>query len=196
MPTTYATVAQLKGRLKIKTTETGEDTLLQEMLDGAAGAIELWTGKRFAPVAETRYYASQDGRSVDVDDLLSVATIATDLDLDGVYETTWSPADFRLLPVNAALDGRPYRQVVARAAGARRFPTAEASTRIVGSWGYAAAVPVPIREATLRMGQRLYGLKDAWLGLGGARETGFSSVIPRDKDLQDLLEPYRAWVIV
>lgn len=197
MATTYATVAQLKGRLHIPTATTAEDSLLQEILDGAAAAIDLWTGKSFAAATQTRYYASTDGVGVDVDPLVSVTSIATDEDGDRTYETTWDPTDYRLLPANAAADGQPYTRIEADAFGGRYlFGSHSGAVRVVGSFGYFSAVPVPIREATLRLGQRLYGLRDALLGLGGARETGFATVIPEDLDLQNLLEPYRRWVVL
>ena len=195
MATTYATVAQLKARLRIPTATTAEDAMLQEMLDGAAAAIDLWTGKTFAPATQTRYYASEDGVSLAVDPLVSVTTLATDEDGDRTYETEWAATDYRLLPLNAVADGQPYTGIAVDGVNGRyTFPGHAAAVRVTGSFGH-ATVPVPIREATLRLGQRLYGLRDALLGLGGARETGFAVVIPEDVDLQNLLDPYRRWVI-
>lgn len=195
MATTYATLAQLKARLHIPSATTTEDALLQELLDGAAAAIDLWTGKTFAATTQTRYYASDDGEAIEVDDLVSVTTLATDDDGDRTYEVTWGTTDYRLLPLNAATDGVPYTGIAIDViTGVYRFPKRAAGVKVVGSFGY-AAVPVPIREATLRLGQRLYGLRDALLGLGGARETGFAVVVPEDGDLQRLLEPYRRWVL-
>lgn len=195
MATTYATLAQLKARLHIPSATTTEDALLQELLDGAAAAIDLWTGKTFAATTQTRYYASDDGLAIAVDDLVSVTTLATDEDGDRTHEITWDTTDYRLLPINAVADGQPYTSIAADLlTGRYQFPGHVGAVKLVGSFGY-AAVPVPIREATLRLGQRLYGLRDALLGLGGARETGFAVVVPEDGDLQRLLEPYRRWVL-
>jgi len=196
MATTYATVAQLKARLHIPSATTAEDALLQELLDGAAELIDLWTGRSFVATTETRYYQSTDTTTVAVDNLVSVTTLATDDDGDRTYETTWAATDYRLLPLNAAADGEPYTAIAVDAInGVYRFPKQAASIKVVGSFGY-ASVPLPIREATLRLGQRLYGLRDALLGLGGARETGFAAVVPNDGDLDRFLDPYIRWVLV
>jgi hypothetical protein len=60
--------------------------------------------------------------SITTPDLVSVTTLKTDDDRDGVFETTWSASDYELQPVNAAaeLEPRPYTSIAA--VGSRLFP--------------------------------------------------------------------------
>ena len=59
-----------------------------------------------------------------IDDAVSVTSVATDLDGDGVYETTWTVGtDYWVGPRNAPARGQPYRTINRNlAVGRQVFP--------------------------------------------------------------------------
>ncbi len=74
----YSTVATLKTRLSIS--DTTDDTTLGLVLDGVCRAIDGHCGQSFYrdSAASIRYYTAVDKRTVFVDPLVSVTTLATD----------------------------------------------------------------------------------------------------------------------
>lgn len=176
----YATVAELKDRLSF--TDTERDFALAQCIEGASRWIEKETGRRFYAVAETRYYTAPQytsyaipsdsserpgggaqGIAIDdlivptVDDELVYPTLATDEDGDRVFETTWTyGTDFWLEPFNAAVDGKPYRQIVRNGTSGRFFfPQYRGAISVTGSFGYASTTPGAIRELCLEVAELL-----------------------------------------
>jgi len=79
---------------------------------------------------------------VKVPDLVSVTTLKTDNDADGVFETTWTTADYELQPVNAALEVEPQPYTSIAAVGSLLFPVRTSRlgrpprAQIVGVFGW------------------------------------------------------------
>lgn len=194
MPLTnaYATLDAAKGRLRIA--DDGDAGTLEEILTGASRAIDRWVGRRFYGATETRYYTPASATLLLLpDDLRTVTTLKTDEDGDRTYETTWATTDYYLGPANAIADGDPYSEIETDPINGRyEFPLLPRSVQIVGAWGFCAtgSAPAPIVEATLRLAERLYKLRDAPLGVAGTIETGVIR-IASDRDLEGLLWPYR-----
>lgn len=146
----YATLADLKARLGL--TDTADDAILGALLSAVSRQIETWTGRQFWAVVDTLEFgpdwdpagglapwdARVAGSTLQVDDLLSVTSLTTDIDGDRVYETTWSATDYELEPVNADRQSppRPFTRVRVRPLGRYWFPSDPRGTRIFGTWGY------------------------------------------------------------
>lgn len=146
----YATLTDLKTRLGL--TDTTDDAVLSAILYATSRQIEQWTGRQFWAVVDTLAFGPDwdplggsgpwDSRGAGgvllVDDLLSVTSIATDLDGDRVYETTWATTDYDLEPVNAESQSppRPYTRIRVRPLGRYTFPADPRGTQITGKWGY------------------------------------------------------------
>ncbi len=189
MANEYATLAELKARLQI--TDSSSDTVLDQVREAASRAIDDYCGRRIYAANETRTFTADDSYCVFVDDLLSVTTLKTDEDGDRTYEITWATTDYDLGPENAALDGRPYRWIEVAPNGRYTFPRGRRGVQIVGSFGYAASIPVQVREACLIQSSRIYKRGEAIFGVLGMPAAGTAVWISKlDPDVQQLLDPF------
>jgi hypothetical protein len=197
MPTyNYAGTNELKAYLQI--TDTDDDDLLELALEAAAEVINAYTGRRFdAAAAETRYYMTDETGFIYVDDLVSVTTLKTDEDADGVYEVTWATSDYLLYPYNAAAYGRPYTQIRRTPDGDYYFPRGGRYVQIVGTFGY-SGVPAAVKQACILLAAKLYKRRDAIFGVAGSADMGQVLVqIPRhDPDVMNLLASFRAGAFI
>jgi hypothetical protein len=137
MPWSYVSRDSLKRRLGDSLTT--DDATYREVLEGVTRGIDDLCGRTFRISLATRYYASQMSRVLLIADadLLAITTLATDLDFDGVYETTWTETtDYRLAPYNAAADLAPYWKIECAPFGQKWFPSFVRSTQVIGKWGY------------------------------------------------------------
>ncbi len=93
--------------------------------------------------------------------------IKTDDNDDGVFETTWLPADYELAPIDnyfGGVDGFPYYQI--RAVGDRVFPTGgrrSGRIQVTAQWGW-AAVPEAVKTAVLIRAASLLDRKNSMSG--------------------------------
>jgi len=146
----YTSLATLKAKLGIAGTDTADDAELERVITAVSREIDEYTGRRFWAAEETRYYGATDPGSVIVDDILSVAELATDEDGDRVYETVWSASDYELEPANAPAAGEPYWRICVTPNGQHAFPTGDPrAIRVKGMFGYASTTPADVEEACL-----------------------------------------------
>lgn len=162
----YCTPAMLKSRTGI------DDSYDDDQILGACRAVARWIDRRYCKRTfhrrtATRVLAASGWLCLTVPDLVSVTTLKTDADGDGVFETTWSASDYQLLPVNAAAELEPEPYTSIRAVG-NRFPVACTGrlerVEIVGVWGW-PVVPEPVIEAAkilagdyLKLGAMAFGV--------------------------------------
>ena len=158
----YATVSEIKERLYIQ--DNDRDRQWTSVARAASRWVDDVTGHRFYSSAdidpdnptEVRYYqyaAGCDPLRLDVDDVLSIDTLTTDENGDGVFEYTWAvDTDYWLGPRNAPARNQPYTTIHrATFAGRYWFPSWPNSVRVEGNFGYCSLtdVPHPVRELTL-----------------------------------------------
>ena len=150
----YCTPEQLKSRADIS------DTLDDREILAACRSVSRWIDNThcervFARRTATMQIDTCGWYSLPVPDLVSVTSLKTDDDCDGVYETTWSTSDYELQPVNAAalLEPKPYTSIAAVAG--RLFPVRGTRTgrppraQIVGVWGWPSLPPAVSEGAAL-----------------------------------------------
>lgn len=170
----YCTSADLKTFLRI--TDVTDDAQIDTAVNAASRLIDGACHRRFYAVTETRYYTPKSAVDVLVDDLLSITTLKTDEDGDGVYETVWtSPPDYVLEPFNAPYMSPPgpYWHLVIGPIGRWVFPTSIVqSVQIVGSWGFSATTPDAVKSACIIEAARLFKRNASILGIAGAPELG------------------------
>lgn len=186
----YSTVASLKTRLGIS--DTTDDTTLGLILTGVCRAIDGYCGQSFYQdsAASVRYFTAQDKRTVFVDPLVSVTTLATDSDIDRTYSQTWATTDYDLMPANASSRNRPYTWIEQAPDGDYNFPTRSLGVKLTAVWGW-PAVPAAVGEAALLWAERLYKRKDAPFGIASFIEAGEMRLIKEiDPDVQTLLKPF------
>lgn len=192
----YGTLAEFLSRYGVTGTDAARDTTIEATIYAVSRAIDLLGPRRFwvnaADALETRYYTATDPEKIWLpDDVVSVTTLATDHDMDGVYEYTWAATDYRLSPPNAAIDGWPYNQIKRKQLGSYYFPVGvDDGIKLVGRFGF-PAVPGQISEACYLQSYRLYLRKTAPFGVAGSADMGQVMVIPKlDPDVELLVQPF------
>lgn len=209
MANEYASIAELKAHLGIL--DAVDDTVLNIVNEAISEAINGYCGRRFwvdeSPVA--RVFKADDPVELNVPDFTDADSliVETDDNADGTYETTWSPADYQLEPLNADVLGRPWRQIIA--IDARIWPTGvwlagspfrhasyptrlrRACVRITAKWGW-PAVPASVKEAQLLQAARIFARKDAPFGTAGSAELGVIRMLASrlDPDTKVMLEQF------
>lgn len=191
----------LRGDLsdEMQVTDPNEDARLDRAIADASRAIDAFCYQEhgaFAPQTLTKVFDVQpsgfNGRGlglsrwvdassrwpgwlnvqmISVPPLITIDTLKTDSDGDGVYETTWaSPTDYYLAPRNSETK----RLVqINEVTGRYELPLGQQRVQIVGSWGIVedGATPLPIRRAALLLSMQYYrrpSTPSSSQGLGGA----------------------------
>jgi hypothetical protein len=145
MSNAYADLTTLKSSGVLNITGTAFDARLLALLENVSRWIDSYCNRHFYVLNTTRRFDSEGGEQLPVPDLISVTTLKTDEDRDGVFELSWSSNDYLLYPLNAEPQqpwGRPYsRALVDTEAGTRAaFPAGKATVEITGKWGFREVV--------------------------------------------------------
>jgi hypothetical protein len=192
--TNYATLAQVKGALRI--TDAIDDALLNTAISAASRWVDSYCDRSFSKSTAVRDYVPT-GRMdpLVVDDVHVVTAVKIDEDLDRTFGTTLRAIDFQLEPVNqraAGQDGWPYVRIRPQEEG--YWPLAlerRATVRVEGTFGW-NAVPDAVREATILQASRLYTRLSSPVGvvsfgdMGAIRVSRFA-----DPDVEMLLAAFR-----
>lgn len=193
----YVESADLIARLN---NVTGQSTEIDRARHTASRWIEQYCSRHFwqTATAVARTFDTCDPYCLHLgafNDLVSITSLKTDEDSDGVYETTWSASDYQLLPTNpsAAPEQRPYTEI--KAIGSRAFPlryydrTRAGRIQVTGVFGW-PSIPYDIQQAALTLGVDLFKLKDSPFGVQGFGEFGQIRV-GTNRVVTTLVDPYR-----
>lgn len=197
----YTSVEEVKDRLGI--TDTNSDFQLQTAVQAAARAVEGYCGRYFYQVTETRTFMPYSIWEQPLDDVVSISSVAVDMDGDGTFEQPWvQNVDYQLVfglyefNLLSTGEARPYTQIrVINAAGGGRFfpfiwPFAPLNRiQVTGVWGW-PAVPFGVKQATMQVAAEFFKLKDAPFGLIGTSEFGVVRVPKQNPYVAKLLQPY------
>ncbi len=134
----YTTLATLRAAVSLASSDTADDTKLQQAIEDASRLIDEEFGVRFYPRIATRYYTATNPYCLMVDQLLAVTSLKTDEDGDRTYEITWATTDYDLDPANAADENppRPYEEIRVTPDGNYTFPRYSRGVQVIGKWGY------------------------------------------------------------
>jgi hypothetical protein len=177
----YATTTELKSRLNIPVNNTDYEPELDDALNSASREIERFTNRQFnkVTVASAREFEPFACDYIWITDFYSTAglVIKTDENNDGVFERTWTTADYELYPRNGqefGVDGFPYYKIFPTKNFL--FPIAPRGERrgtiqVTALWGW-AEVPSQVKQGTLALAARNFQMKDAPLGIAGGNEFG------------------------
>lgn len=191
----YATLPELKSYLRIE--NTTDDSELIDALAAASRGITDFCKRQFnkETSATARTYKATRSTLAMVDDFHATTglVVKTDDDEDGIFETTWTTADYELQPLNGVRNGEsgwPYWKVLTVASSALTFTVAsQATVQITAQWGW-AAVPDPVKQACLILAAETFKLRDAPFGVAGFGD--FGAVRVRDNPMaRAKLIPYR-----
>lgn len=194
----YATLAELRSFLGID--DTYDDAGLSLALTVGEQRVNDICMRTFgaSAVAAAKTFAADHQRLLVLDagcDIQSTSglIVRTDDDDTGTFETTWTiGTDFELRGGGTGYNGQsgwPYTSLVA--VGTKTWPTMtyRRGVQITALWGW-AAVPAPVRQATLLLASEAWKSKDAPFGIAGFGEYGPLRV--RDNPaVAQLLQRYR-----
>jgi hypothetical protein len=196
----YATRNQIKAALRIGTADTIDDELIDNCAGAASRLIDGFCNRKFCAVgsATVRVYQAEDSFFCSIDDISGTAiTLQTSTNADGVFDTTWSPTDWQLEPLNGDLDGLSWAYDKIRAVGDYLFPTVNANygsqalVKVTANFGW-PYVPETITQATIIQASRIFKRYDSPLGVAGFGDMGAIRVSRAlDPDVAQLVEPYR-----
>lgn len=186
----YCTLAEIKAALRI--TDSTDDTLLENSVEGASRRIDSYCGRYFYQQTQTvKVFARNNAQVFLRDDLVSITTLKTDNLGNQTFNTTWTVSvDYALEPYNHGLLGIPYYRVTA--IGGKTFPMFTEppipGVEIVGVWGY-PSVPDDVREACVLLAARGFARYNAALGVVGFGDMALQ-VRAVDPDVRDYLNGY------
>jgi hypothetical protein len=196
----YCTLADVKAAARV--TDNLEDTLLELSIEAASREIDSYTERVFYSTGATaiaRVYVPQDRFVVETDDIISVTSVKSDSNGDGVFDVIWESTDFQLEPLNGRAGGidTPFTRV--RAVGQYLWPVYEprnvdanqASVEITGVFGF-ETIPTAIRQATILSALRQYKRYESPTGVLGFSDIGAVRVGTKlDPDVERLIQAYR-----
>lgn len=192
----YITESELKAAKELAG-YTYADGQIPNVITAASRVVDRLCGtrRRFyadADANQVRYYTADDSCKLEIDDLITLTTLATDNNGDGTYEVTWATTDYKLNPLNAAADSWPYERIKVAANGRYRFPRYEAGVKITGQFGW-LAVPAEVWTATSILAVRyLLRVRESPAGIVvvGGMEGSMMRLARTDPDVPGLLERF------
>jgi hypothetical protein len=188
----YCTLAELKARVGIPGADTGDDAILEAVVEAASRSIDRICNRVFySTAAQTRYFSVHSGIKVFIDDVQSVSLVATDRNLDRTFSNTISAGDYELGPLSAAAYSRPYTVLRIKPLASNTFDMGTDMLKVTGTWGW-SAIPDAVNEACLLQAGRLFRRKDAPFGVTGGGDVGTAiSLRAVDPDVESLLQGYK-----
>lgn len=174
----------MKVTLHIRNAEWDEH--LDQLIAAAKDAIDNHTGQVFDNVdEEIRFFDSQAGVSVGIDELQAATLVRFDTNLDGSFATTMvEGTDFEFYPLNTVPKNSMHLKIPN---GSRaQFPDGQKTVEITATWGY-AEVPAIVTQAACQTVERWFKRKDK----DYEQITGDGKANVLDPDVMVMLSRYR-----
>lgn len=175
----YATSAQFFAfALPDAGTSSGDDAVIEQIIESASRVIDTETRRTFYARAETRYYDVPTGNTLELDDdLISIGKLTNG---DGTEITA---GDYLTKPYNES----PKYAIKIKDVSNVTFEfdsttNGEKAISVSGSWGWSSSVPKDIEVATLELAKNIYNRRQ---GQGDNSETVItpSGIIISPKDI-------------
>lgn len=181
-------------------------TAFASMITAASRLIDREVGRwpnYFYPSSdgETRYFTGSGGTWQDIDECVSITTLAVAESggMDSTSYTAWADAEYYAIPYNYAVLGQPITALEVDPGGSKSvFHKSSKSVKITGLFGYSATPPEDIKQACKIQVMRWYmRAKQAWQDAGASVELGQMIYVQQlDPDIKTLLMPYQIGNIV
>ncbi len=142
----YTTIAKVEGVIG-RTIPAALSATVNDWIAAVTVWINNYCKTSFETgVAETRYYDSNGGNSIIVDDFVGTATVLV-LDAYGATESTLVAADFNVYPLNTTT-----KNEIRLASGSlRRWPTRSRSISVTATFAKSASVPADVSLAATKL---------------------------------------------
>lgn len=186
----YITLNLLKSSLSIE--DNIDDEFLELAIESGSRQIDQACERQFFQASDTRLYAPRDSFVTEIDDLVTLTTLKTSSDADGVFDVEWEPKDYQLEPLNGIVGGIPSPTTQIRVTDEYLFVTdgGEATVEVTGTFGW-PEIPVQIQQATLILASRLFERRNSPLGVAGFGDLGAVRVSKIDADIDNLIGPFK-----
>lgn len=182
-------------------TTSADPSILEDVITACSRMVDRYCGRHFYQVTATaRVFDATKPAMLELgpfNDLVSVTTLKSDDDGDGVYEVTYTSGQYQLLPPGATTRAPlavPYTRI--DLLSGYTFPTIVASGRrglieVTGTWGWPTSVPTEVKQATRILVAEVAKLQDAPFGVLGNDLTG-TQYAPRQMPAaaKRLLQPF------
>lgn len=196
----YASLAEFKEMNNVR--DEQDNVSITLALNAATADVDLWCGvggfEQDSTATVRRFSAS--GACVNLGRSVFATTtgliITTDDNDDGTAETTWTAADYELLPLDGVgpngRTGWPYTEI--RAVASKAWPTGGVYNHrvyVTAKWGW-ATTPAPVKYATLLLAADHWWSRNAPNGQSGFGDVDPGRLLRQNFKVQELLAPYRA----
>jgi len=154
----YCTLAEFKAFKDIGSTDTGDDAVIESIVEAVSRYIDKETYMFFYADDAATYLITPDlvGFLRLPYPLRVVTTLKTDDDGDGTYENTWATTDYHLMPLNAS----EFHWIQTNQNGDYAFPVGVlAGVQIVGNFGF-EAVPADINLVCMNIVKNVNGRRE------------------------------------
>lgn len=190
----YCTLAEFKAFNKITSTDSTDDSVIEDIIEGVSRDIDKKCGRVFYQVNETRYFDTNNSRHLEIDDIYTTSglTIYTSLNDDGTYEYTWTATDYELVPYSPKF-GFPYTGIEIAINGDYAFSVQRKGNKITANFGW-SAVPDDIKLVAIHESMNEYHRRFGE-NLSATATVTASGVVLTPKGFADIsvqrLSPYR-----
>ena len=190
----YCTLAQIKAALRIPTSDTVDDALLNMAVEAASRMIDSECDRNFFSVSATRDFIPSDQVTVDTDDLTAITSVKLDDTGDRTFLITLQTSDYQTEPLNQRVSGNAFPIYRLRMIGDYLLPIwgKQATVRIAGTYGF-TPVPKQIEQACVIQSSRIYKRLDSPLGFAGFSDMGVARVGRVDPDVAMLIRPFKKY---
>lgn len=181
----YTTASEVKALMGVS--DSVDDAAIALAITAASRAIDSHCQRQFgSATAQVREYDIK-GRTVAIEDVTSVSTVAVRPRWDTTETTLTVGTGYRLLPLNASGAGKPSTHV--------QLYTDYSTDRVLkvtGTVGW-SSVPPAVEQACQIQAIRLFKRKDSPFGVAGSPELGseLRLLAKVDPDVAVLLMQYR-----
>lgn len=149
----YSTLAEYKAYHDIDSTDSGDDAVIEDLIEAASRHIDAQTGRTFYARTETRYFSVPGGRELRFDDDLLTITTLTNGDAATVAST-----EYYFMPRNVTPKyGMRLKESATTVWAPDSSSNYEYVISILGTWGYSATRPDDVNVACLEIAKAAYG---------------------------------------
>lgn len=181
----YTTVSEVKALLGVS--DTVDDAAIGIAITAASRAIDQHCLRQFGSAeGEVREYDIR-GRTVAIEDVTNVTGVAVRTRWDTTETALTAGTGYRLLPLNAARQGKPYTHLELYTEY-----SPDHVLEVTGTVGW-TSVPTPIEAACQIQALRLFKRKDSPFGVAGSPELGseIRLLAKVDPDVAVLVQGFR-----
>ncbi len=195
----YCEIADLMDHMRIP--DYADTAVMLMAISASSRTIDKATNRQFgSTTAQDRFYqpywdAEYCKWAVETDDIASDTGFTVHWDSAGDETYATEITDYRLTPVNAGPNGRPWEGFrVNESSLSVGFNYGHSEIRVNAQFGW-ASVPPTIKQATILQASRLVTRRDAPLGILGSSDAGSELRIlsKLDADVAVIVRPYYRW---